>query len=402
MTAPWLSIVGIGEDGMAGLSAAARALVDGAEVLVGAERHHAMVDGDAWERLIWPSPIADLIPEIERRRGRAVCVLATGDPMFYGIGATLARRIPIDEMTVVPAPSAFALACARLGWPRHEVETLSLHGRPTALVHGHIQPGARLLMLANGPGTADEVARILCHRGYGGSRLTVLEHMGGEDERRVAGTARDWPAAEIAAFHTLAVECVAETGAPLLPRTPGLPDEAFVHDGLLTKREIRAVTLAALAPVAGQLLWDVGAGCGSVAIEWMRGDRRCKAVAVERHPDRARLIADNAAALGTPGLEIVTGAAPDALARLAPPDAVFVGGGLTAEGLVESCWRALAAGGRLVANAVTVEGERALIHWHAETGGTLGRIAVSRAEPMGAFSGWRASAPVTQLAAVKR
>jgi precorrin-6Y C5,15-methyltransferase (decarboxylating) len=269
------------------------------------------------------------------------------------------------------------------------------------LIQSYIQPGARLLILSDGAATPGTVAGILCERGYGASPITVLEHMGGERERTLAGTARDWAHNDIAPFNTLAVECVAEAGAALLPRVPGLPDDAFVNDGQLTKREVRAATLAALAPVPGQRLWDVGAGSGAVAIEWMRTDPRCAAIAVERDATRARTIADNANALGTPRLEVVTGAAPEALDGLARPDAAFVGGGAATEGVIAACWRALPAGGRLVANAITVEGEGALADWARETDGSLVRIAVSRAEPVGGFSGWRALAPVTQLVAVK-
>ncbi len=402
MTRRWLSVVGIGEDGLAGLAPAARALIEHAEVLVGGARHLAMAPDDGRERLTWPrGALTDLIPQLEERSDRAVCVLATGDPMFYGIGVTLARFIAAEEMTVVPAPSAFALACARLGWPTAAVETLTLHGRPPALVQSFIQPGARLLILSDDEETPGIVAAILGKRGYGDSRLTVLEHMGGEQERAVTGLARDWAVSGIAPFNTLAVECVAAAGAALLPRVPGLPDDAYRSDGQLTKREVRAATLAALAPIPGQLLWDIGAGAGSIAIEWMRAHSRCEAVAVERDPDRVRTIADNATALGAPRLDVVAGEAPAALDGLAAPDAVFVGGGAATAGLIEACWRALPAGGRLVANAITVEGEAALYHWREETGGALVRIAVSRAEPVGGFMGWRALAPVTQLAAVK-
>ena len=220
--------------------------------------------------------------------------------------------------------------------------------------------------------------------------------MGGPQERR-----RDWNEPDIADLNTLAVECVADPGAPLLPRSPGLPDEAFHHDGQLTKREVRAATLAALAPVPGQLLWDVGAGCGSIAVEWMRHHPACRAVAIEPRRDRLALIAANAESLGCPQLTIVEGKAPAALADLPPPDAVFIGGGITAPGLFETCWQALPPGGRLVANAVTIEGEQTLISAYTKLGGSLTRIAISRAEPIGPFSGWRPLMPVTQLALLK-
>jgi len=398
---PWLAIVGFGEAGMDDLAPAARALVDNAEVLVGGARHLALLPEDGRERLTWPSPLSGLIDEIAARRGRRVCVLATGDPMHYGIGATLARRVPREEMTVVPATSAFALACARLGWSRAEVETLTLHGRPLELLQPAVQPGQRLLLLSDDAATPGAVAALLTARGFGPSRLVVLEHMGGPRERRVDGTAEAWTAHDLADFNTLAVECIAGPAAVVLPRAPGLPDDAFRHDGQLTKREVRAVTLSALAPVPGALLWDVGAGCGSISVEWMRAAPRARAVAVERRADRLTLLADNAAALGVPDLEIVEGVAPDALRGLPPPDAVFLGGGLSDPLIFTACWAALAPGGRLVANAVTLEGEAELIRRRAETAGELVRLGVSRAAPVGGFLAWHPFHPVTQLRAVK-
>jgi precorrin-6Y C5,15-methyltransferase (decarboxylating) len=301
----------------------------------------------------------------------------------------------------VPAPSAFTLACSRLGWPVAEVECLTLHGRPLALLNAFIAPGARLLLLSEDGTTPAAVARYLTARGYGPSRMSVLEEMGGAGERIVEGTAAAWCEAACADLNTIGVSCVSGPDAVILPRAPGLPDEAFRHDGQLTKREVRAATLSALAPLPGERLWDIGAGCGSVAIEWLRQHRSLSAVAVERAPERLALIAENAAFLGTPQLAVVAGEAPAALADLPPPDAVFIGGGLSAPGLAKRCWQALPPGGRLVANAVTVEGERQLFALHAEIGGALTRIAISRAEPVGGLTGWRPLMPVTQLAAVK-
>jgi precorrin-6B C5,15-methyltransferase / cobalt-precorrin-6B C5,C15-methyltransferase len=400
----WLSIVGIGEGGLDGLAPAARALIETAEVLIGGKRHLAMVPkaaDDGRERLSWPSPFDTLADEIARRRGQRVCVLATGDPMDYGVGAKLAQTFPTDEMTIVPSPSAFSLACARLGWSAPDTTLLSIHGRPLETLHPAVQPNARLLVLTSGRDTPAEVAALLRARGYGASRMVALERMGGDRERRVEATAGDWPAGAVEDFHTLAIECRAAPGAALLSTAPGLSDEAFQHDGQLTKREVRATTLAALAPVPDQLLWDVGAGCGSVAIEWMRAAARARAVAVERKRERTAMIAANAAALGAPLLRVVEGEAPAALDALDPPDAVFVGGGVSAGGLLDACWMRLGPGGRLVANAVTLEGEQALLDWRAANGGDLTRLAVSRAEPVGGLTGWRPLMPVTQLAAVK-
>ncbi len=398
---PWLTVIGLGEDGLEALSPAARALVEGAEVLVAGKRHFALVGAHPAERLGWQFPLEPLLAELEAHRGRRVVVLATGDPMCFGVGATLARHLDPAEMRMLPAPSAFSLATARLGWPRHTVEGLTLHGRPLDLINGWLIPGQRLLLLANDGETPAKVAAAATARGFGPSRLVVLEHMGGAKERRLEATAETWTEARVADFNTIALECVAGEGARPLPRTPGLPDQAFRHDGQLSKREVRAATLARLAPFPGQRLWDVGAGAGSIAIEWLRAAANTEAIAIERNPDRVAMCAENAAALGTPGLEIVAGAAPAALAGLAPPDAIFLGGGLARDDLIGPCWQALRPGGRLVANAVTTAAEARLLAAEVLHGGDLVRLTVSRAEPMGSLVGWRALAPVTQWTAVK-
>lgn len=398
----WLSIVGIGEDGLAGVNPVGRSLVDRAEVIVGGERHLAMLPpGDRREQLIWTSPIEASVNEILRRRGQALCVLASGDPMCYGIGVTLTRHLPIAEMTIVPAPSTFSLACARLGWSLAEVETLSLCGRDPALLNVVLYPEARLLVLSADRRTPSTVAQILTQQGFGDSQIAVLERMGGDAERIVEGVASAWQAADIADLNAIAIRCIPSTSPHFSPRLPGLPDSAYHHDGQLTKREVRAVTLSALAPLPGQLLWDVGAGCGSVGIEWMRTHPRNRAIAIEPHPQRWQYIADNAAALGTPNLKIIPGEAPAVLSDLPTPDAIFIGGGSTVPGLLETCWQTLPPGGRLVANAVTIESERLLLEWRDRVGGELTRIAIQRAEPVGKFWGWKAMAPVTQWMAVK-
>jgi precorrin-6Y C5,15-methyltransferase (decarboxylating) len=401
----WLSIVGIGEDGLEGLSLVGRSLLAQATILVGGVRHLAMLPtDDSREKLLWTSPIEDSVNQIIRCRGQAVCVLASGDPMCYGIGVTLTQRIAIAEMTIVPAPSAFSLACARLGWSLTDVETLSLCGRDPALLNAVLYPGARLLVLSADKSTPAIVAKLLTQKGFGASHITILEHMNSSHERIIEGTAATWTATDLADLNTIAVTC--SPSSPHLPissspHLPGLPDTAYHHDGQLTKREVRAVTLSSLAPLPGQLLWDIGAGCGSIAIEWMRSDRRCRASAIEQHPARIQYLADNAHALGVPQLQIVAGAAPIALKGLPEPDAIFIGGGLTTPDLLETCWQALPLGGRLVANAVTVESEYKLFEWQGKLGGTLTRLAIQRAEPVGKFLGWKAMAPVTQWVVVK-
>ncbi|XZF65102.1 MAG: precorrin-6y C5,15-methyltransferase (decarboxylating) subunit CbiE [Gloeotrichia echinulata DVL01] len=402
MTKKWLSIIGIGEDGLQGLSAIARSLVEQAAIIVGGDRHLAMLPRDDHrEKIPWKSPFSASVAAIIQRRGESICILASGDPMCYGIGVTLMGLISIAEMTIIPAPSAFSLACSRLGWSLTEVETLSLCGRPASLLQSYIYPGAKLLILSAGKETPAIVAEILTNRGYGDSQITVLERMGGIQERIIIGTAKSWKETELAALNTIAVHCTADAGVMPLPRLPGLPDNAYHHDGQLTKREVRAITLATLAPIPGELLWDIGAGCGSISIEWLRTHPRCQAIAIEQNPTRLRYIADNAAALGTPNLQIIEGKAPNALKDLPTPDAIFIGGGVTAEGLFDTCWTALKIGGRLVANVVTLEGEQTLFKWYEQLGGHFTRIAIQRAEPIGKFLGWKAMAPVTQWVVIK-
>ncbi len=398
---PWLAIVGVGEDGRQGLGAAAEALVDGAELLVGGRRHLAMVTPGAAETLLWQSPLSRTVEAIAGREGRPVCVLATGDPMHYGIGVTLARRFGPEALVIVPAVSAFSLACARLGWPLAETVQLTLHGRPPELLHAHLVPGQRLLILSHDATTPAAVCRLLRRAGYGGSLVHVLCRMGGGAERAMSGTADRLVDVEADDLNTLAIELRASPGVRPRSRVPGLPDDAFRHDGQMTRREVRAVTLSALMPLAGHRLWDVGAGCGSVAIEWMRAAERTSAVAVEKDGGRAAIIAENAAALGVPGLAIVRGSAPGALDGLDPPDAVFIGGGITGGDTARRCWEVLGPGGRMVANAVTLESESVLQGLRVRHGGELVRLAVSRAVPVGGLTGWKPAMPVTQWRAVK-
>ncbi|GBE94936.1 precorrin-6y C5,15-methyltransferase (decarboxylating) subunit CbiE [Nostoc cycadae] len=398
----WLSIIGIGEDGLQGLSAIARSIIAQAEVIMGGDRHLAMLPSDdQHQKISWTSPFTASIAEIISRRGQQICILASGDPLCYGVGVTLTKHIPISEITIIPAPSAFSLACAKLGWSLTEVETLSLCGRPASLLQSYIYPQAKLLILSAGKETPQIVAEILKSRGYGESKMIVLERIGGIHERIIVSTAAAWSETEIADLNTIAVDCIADIGVVALPRLPGLPDHAYHHDGQLTKREVRAITLSTLAPLPGELLWDVGAGCGSISIEWMRSHPRCRAIAIEQNSSRLQYIADNATVLGTPNLEIIAGKSPSALPGLPTPDAIFIGGGVTATGLFDICWSALPPGGRLVANAVTIESEQTLFQWYEKVGGSFTRIAIQKAEPIGKFLGWRAMSPVTQWIAVK-
>ena len=393
---PWLAIVGIGEDGAASLAPTARALIASAETIVGGARHLALIPEGRAERIHWQSPLAATIPEIARRRGRRVVVVASGDPLCYGVGAMLLREFAPEEVILHPAPSAFSLAAARLKWPLESCVAISLHGRPLDALRLYLAPGARILALSTDGTTPARVADLLRAAGWGPSALIVLEHMGGPRERRIDGIAADWRA-ETADLNLLAIECRPGAGARAWSHLAGLPDDAFAHDGQLTKREVRAATLAALAPLPGELLWDVGAGAGSIAIEWLRAGSHMRAIAVEREAPRAYLAAQNAASLGVPELQIVLGEAPDALAGLPVPDAVFLGGGLADPAIFETCWRALKPAGRLVANAVTLAGGASLLALAETHGGDLVRIAVSRAEKLGRQRAFRPLLPVTQL-----
>ncbi|SHJ48395.1 precorrin-6Y C5,15-methyltransferase (decarboxylating) [Palleronia salina] len=400
MSEPWLHIVGIGEDGMAGLSPATRAVVEAAEIIVGGDRHHRLSDAVTAERVSWPSPFDALIDMLRGYRGRRVVVLATGDPLWFSVGARIGRAIPSGEILYHPQLSAFQLAAARLGWSLADVETLTVHGRPVEQMIAFIQPDARLLILTTGAETPARIAAFLAERGFGASPMTVLANMGGADEARFDGTAESWDH-EVPAFNTLAVDCVAAPDAALLPRVPGLDDDLFRHDGTMTKQEVRALTLAKLMPMRGALLWDVGTGCGSVAVEWMRGARYARAIGIEPRADRRAMAAANALALGAPRLELIEGEAPAALDGLDAPDAVFLGGGLSAE-VFDAAWTRLKPLGRLVANAVTLESEAVLMELHARHGGQLVRLQAARAEPVGRFRGWRAAMPVTQWSLIKR
>jgi len=399
---PWLTIVGIGEDGLAGLGEPARAAIAGAEVLFGGARHLALVPERAGQtRIPWPMPFAGAYDLVLAERGRQVCVLASGDPMLHGMGATLAARVPPAERRILPAPSSVSLAAARLGWALHETRVIPAHGCPLARVNRELAPGARLLVFSADGESPARLARLLCASGYGASRLTLLERLGGPEERCREALARDWPETPCAALNLVAVECRADPGTLPHSRRVSLPDAAFRHDGQLTKRDIRAATLARLAPMPGELLWDVGAGSGSIGIEWLRAEPRARAIAIEAHPERQALIRHNREALGVPELELVCAAAPEALEGLTPPDVIFIGGGLTVPGVAEGCWQALKPGGRLVANAVTIQTEAFLIEWRARIGGELSRLSVSQAAPLGRFDGWRTAMPVTILSATK-
>ncbi len=400
MTLPRIAVVGIGADGWAGLGEPARAAVIAAEELIGSARQLALLppEVEAARREL-PSPLAPLLDELARRATAATVVLASGDPMLHGIGAALARRLGPERLTVHPHPSAFALACARLGWPAADVELVSAVARPPQIVAQALQPGRRLVAYVTGADGAAQLARVVCERGCAPSRFVVLEQLGGPAERIHESTAEQWGERAADSLHAVAIEVRCAADALPLARVPGLPDDAYEHDGQLTKRHVRAIALAALAPLPGELLWDVGAGSGSIAIEWLREEPTASAIAVEARAERAERAVSNALRLGVPQLDVRIGDAPAALDGLPRPDAIFIGGGLTEPGLLERCWAALEPGGRIVANAVTLEGEQVLHVAVAAHGGTLTRLEISHAEPLGSFTGWRAQRPVVQWAA---
>lgn len=398
-------VVGIGADGMAGLAPASRDELLRATVVFGSSRQLGLLDDTVTaERRQWPSPLTSALDSL-RDTGTDgdtdAHVLASGDPMLHGVGRLLIRMFGAEQVTVLPHVSAVTLACTRLGWAVQDTEVISLMtGEPhTAMRRG----GQAVVLCRDGAGPA-ALARLLAEGGRGDSELSVLEQLGGPSERRRDGTARDWaanPPGDVDDLNVVAIRYLPDDS-----RLSVLPDDAFAHDGQLTKQSMRAVTLAALAPRTGELLWDVGAGSGSIAIEWCRSGSRCRAVAFERDEQRRKRIAENAMAHGT--VVDVRGEAPAAFdvrsdAGADPrPSAIFIGGGLTQPGLLEACYERLPAGGRLVANAVTAESEAVLTQWYSRVGGELRRFQHYRGEPVGGFTGWRPSMPVTQWSVTKR
>lgn len=397
----WLTIIGMGEDGWEGLSARARRAIETAEVIVGASRLLAFLPRTTAEIHEWPQPFSAVVDRIKPLAGRKTAILATGDPLNFGAARKLMEFIPFAEMDIIPHLSAFSLAASRVGWSLPDCDTLTLHGRHAANIEPFIQPDVRLLVLTADASTIGEVARRLTARGFGQSEITVLENMGGEREKQSSFIAASPPAESYSDLNTLAIRCVASPEATVFSRLGGLPDEAFAHDGQLTKREVRAATLAALAPTPEKLLWDVGAGCGSISIEWMRAARGCEAVSFEHDAKRLEMIAANADALGTPRLKVIAGEAPATFAGQPAPDAVFIGGGIWIPGVFETAWEALKPGGNLVANVVTIEGELHLYDLHEKHGGDIVRMEVSNLTYVGRLRALRPRMAVTQWRARK-
>jgi precorrin-6B C5,15-methyltransferase / cobalt-precorrin-6B C5,C15-methyltransferase len=401
MPVPWLSIIGLGEDGLDGLSAAALEHLARAELIFGGRRHLALVASLGKPTLEWETPFAASIPKLLAHRGRRVAALCSGDPFWFGAGSVFAEAIAAAETVAIPAPSTFAWAAARLRWRLEDTVTLGLHARPIALLRPHLRAGARLIVLARDGAAPAQIANYLSGIGFGPSRLTVLEALGGPRERVRPATAAGFAVSDIDAPVALAIEAIPAPGAAIIPRIAGLPDELFGHDGQLTKREIRAVTLSSLAPRGGELLWDIGAGSGAIGIEWLLAHPANRAIGIEAREDRLATAGANAEALGVPHFDLRLGTAPDALKDLPTPDVVFVGGGASRDGVIEAAWMALPRGGRLVVNSVTLETEAILIARQARHGGSLLRLSVERAGAVGGLTGWRAAMPVVQWSVTK-
>jgi precorrin-6Y C5,15-methyltransferase (decarboxylating) len=398
---PWLTIIGIGEDGWEGLSAKARVAIEQAENIIGSSRTLAKLPASKTKQHEWPQPFSAVIDQVTPMRGQPTVMLATGDPMNYGAARKILSFIPKEEVTIIPHLSAFSLAAARIGWSIPDCDCFTIHGRPAANLEAFIQPDARLLVLTEDETSIAEACRRLVARGFGTSEVTVLENLGGAAEVVTTFPANKMPARDWSPLNTLAIHCKASPSAKIWSRVAGLPDDVFVHDGQITKREVRAATLAALAPAPDQLLWDIGAGCGSVAIEWMRSTRGCEAIAIEQDDSRRKMIAVNADQLGTPRLKIAAGEAPDALKGLPRPNAVFIGGGVGVPGVFETAWQALRPGGRMVANVVSLEGEMHLYDLQEKHGGELVRIAISKLEPIGKYRALKPKMPVVQWQVIK-
>lgn len=394
----WLDIIGVSESGLDCLSQKQMEQLTLAKHIIAPDRlMDALSKRDITAEVItWPSPFRQIYDVLETWRGEPTVILATGDPLWYGAGSSLVTRIPLDEMRVDPAPSGFQLAASKMGWPMANLHTITLHGRPVESIRVSVMPSARILILADGSATPQQVAEQLVDLGAGEAKMTTLAHIGGVNEARFDGKANYWAnhPPQVADFHVLAVACPDHIDG-FYPAVPGLADAAYESDGKLTKSDVRAITLARLKPVSGQLLWDLGCGSGSVGIEWMRAAAHARAIGVEQRADRLAVAEANANRLGVPKWCGIMGENIALVAELDRPDAVFIGGGLSAE-LVDVVMTQLNSGGRLVVNAVTLESEAILLKMHHNFGGRLVRIAVSQAEPVGPFHGWRSAMPVTQ------
>jgi precorrin-6Y C5,15-methyltransferase (decarboxylating) len=394
--AAMIVVVGIGADGMAGLAPASLHELRRAAVIYGSQRQLDLLDGTVSAvRRAWPSPMLPGLRTLLDGAEGDVHVVASGDPLLHGVGGALFRLYGPEKVAVLPHVSSVTLACSRVGWVVQDTEIISL---VTAEPHTAVRRGGQAVVMSRDGKTPAELARLLTETGRGDSEITVLEQLGGPAERRRSATAREWaarPPGDVDDLNVIAVRYL-----PDERRFAVLPDDSFAHDGQITKQSMRAVTMAALSPRPGEYLWDVGAGSGSIAIEWCRSGVSCRAAAFERDEQRRKRIADNAVAFGA-RLEVRPDA-PQAFDNLTAPSAIFVGGGLTQPGLMEACFDRLPSEGRLVANAVTAESEAVLAQWYSRHGGELRRYQHYQAEPLGGFTGWRPAMPVTQWVVTKQ
>ncbi|MBW4709105.1 precorrin-6y C5,15-methyltransferase (decarboxylating) subunit CbiE [Roseobacter sp. YSTF-M11] len=391
--APWLTIVGLGEDGLKGLGPASRSALESAEIVMGPPRHLALLGDIGCNTITWPVPFAEGIDRLLDLRGRRVVVLASGDPFWYGAGATLARHLKRTEWVSHPAASTFSRAASLLGWPLETTRCIGLHAAPFTRLRPELAQSARMIILVRDGSAVRDLATYLTDAGYGASLCAVLEALGGPGQRVTHAQADTMP--DSAFQHPVCVAVEIAGDGPGLPLASGRPDHWFDNDGQITKRPVRAMTLSALAPRPFEHLWDIGGGSGSIGIEWLLTHPSLSATTVEPRPDRAQRVRDNASRLGVDRLNVVTGYAPDALHSLPAPNVVFVGGGLSA-GMLDWLESHLATGTRVVANAVTLETEALLITTQARLGGDLLRLELSRPEPLGPRQGWKAGYPIVQ------
>ena len=393
MDKPWLTIIGLTEDGLPGLPDASREALAAADLVFGGPRHLALA-GVAEKGRPWPVPF-DIAPVLAER-GRRVVVLTSGDPFWHGAGGTLAAHLAPGEWVALPVAGVVALACARLGWRAEDVVTLGLHAAPFARLRPHLARGCRIIATLRDGAAVAKLAEWLCVQGAGSAQLTVLERLGGPAERIRQTSAGDIQPNDIAAPVAVTIDGADLPRGTGIGTVPGRPDDDFTHAGQITKSPIRAMTLAALAPRPGALLWDIGGGSGAISVEWALAGGR--AICIEPRADRLELIRANSANFGVGHLVTpVHGRAPDALSDMTEPDAVFVGGGGSAA-LFDALWSLMPSGARLVANAVTLETESLLTVLSARHGGDLMRIDIARAAPLGGMRGWQPARPVVQWA----
>lgn len=394
---PWLTIIGLGEDGPDGLTPASLNALKSAKTIIGPARHLGLLPKLDAEQIAWPVPFADGLGILETLRGRPTVALTSGDPFWFGAGTVIAKHLASDEWRALPNVSVFSQAAARLGWPLETTLCTGLHAAPFARLRPHLATDQRAIITLRDGAAVGDFAAWLTAQGFGVSTLHILEALGGPAQRISTTTAANFALSDVA--HPVAVALEIQGQGASIPLASGKPDAFFQNDGQITKRPIRALTLSALAPRPGERLWDVGAGSGSIAIEWLMSHPSTQAIAIEVEPERAANIRENADALGQDRLEIKVGASAAVLAGLPDPNAVFIGGGLTSD-LIESLWQLCPKGTRVVANAVTLESEAILLEAHARLGGELLRIDLSQAGAIGAYRGWKANFPIVQWSAV--